>query len=193
MIKKLTTILFIVLLVFAFAACGGSEESATDDIAVGQFDSYVGGELTDLMAAVEDSEYTATYYNQGEDWTNILPLDETWANDFLVGSITEDAENKTIEVDLALKANVENDEMEASLQEKLEVGYAWIAAEKYGKELYGDGFELNYYVDKIAEYAEDENTWFLKAGGELAGQDVTCEATVTGTTESPEVLTLDVY
>lgn len=190
--KKLTTMLLVVLMIFAFAACGG-EEATTDNATAGQFDSFVGGELTDLMAAVEDSEYTATYYNQGEDWTDILPLDESWANDFLVGSITEDAENKTIEVDLALKTNVANDEMEASLQEKLEVGYAWIAAEEYGKEQYGDGFELNYLVDKITESAEDENTWFLKAGGELNGEDVTCEAYVTGTTAQPEVISFDVY
>ena len=43
------------------------------------------------------------------------------------------------------------------------------------------------------EYAEDENTWFLKAECSVDGVKMTCEAKVTGTTEAPEVLAFDVY
>lgn len=190
--KKLLIAMMMVVAIFAFAACGG-EETTTDEATSSQFDSYVGGELTDLMAVIEESDYTATYFNQGEDWTEILPLDETWAQDFLVGKIEEDPDAKTIRVDLKLKTNQEQEDNEAALKEKLEVGTAWIAAEKYGQEIYGKDFEINYITGNITASADDENTWFLKATGELNGEEVTCEAKVTGTTDNPEVLSLDIY
>ncbi|MGN0962584.1 MAG: hypothetical protein ACI4PP_03320 [Clostridia bacterium] len=189
--KKKLIIVMALTLLFAFTACEPEEQTSTTTD--NKFDSYIGGELTDLMTAIDELGYTATYYNQGEDWTDILPLDETWAQDFLVGKIEEDPDTKTVNVDLKLKSNAEQDEIESALEEKLEIGSAWAAVEKYGQQIYGDGFEVDYIVGRISSYAEDENTWFLKATGKLNGEDVTCEALVTGTTENPEVLSLDVY
>lgn len=39
----------------------------------------------------------------------------------------------------------------------------------------------------------DEDTWFLKATCTVNGEDKTCEAKVTGTTDAPEVIFFDVY
>lgn len=193
--KKLLIGLLSLLLAVFLCACSTEEstEETTDAATTAQLDSYIGGELSDLMAAVDELGYTATYFNQGEDWTELLTMDETWPSDFLVGSLNEDPNAKTVKVHLKLKVNAEQEEIEAALKEKLEVGYAWSAAEKYGQDIYGSDFKINYLVGQIDSYAEDADTWSLKAECELHGEEKTCEALVTGTTENPEVLSLDVY
>lgn len=198
--KKIITLMLASALVISIAACGGSKPEATDNKEVveeteetseeGLFDEFVGKPLTELMAKVEETEYTASFFADGVDFTSFI---DSLKEDYLVGGITEDTEAKTIEVDLLLASNAEHDEMTAALEEKLEVYYAWVAAEKYGQDQYGEDFELHYMIGKIEEYAEDENTWFLKAECSVDGVKMTCEAKVTGTTEAPEVLAFDVY
>lgn len=187
--KKIIVICVAVVLVFGIVgAMGGDDESATEQLV-----GFEGKELEELMSAADELGYSATYYVQGEDWTEIIPLDDTWKQELIVDSVTEDAENMTFEANLIFKADLEREDLSIALEEKLSKASAWIAAEEYGQGLYGKDFEINYIVGEINAEPEDENTWFLKATGELAGEDVTCEATVTGTTESPEVLTLNVY
>ena len=133
--KKLFVGLVSMLLMLCITGCSGeseepiSTESETESTPT-QLDSYVGGDLTDLMAAVEELGYEATYYNQGEDWTEILPMDDTWSQDFLVGELDEDPDAKTVSVDLKLKVNAEQEEMEGALEEKLNTVSAWKAVEK---------------------------------------------------------------
>lgn len=158
-----------------------------------QLDGYVNKPLVDLMKKVEELGYTATYYNQGVDYTEILGFyTEEDCESFLIGSVEENPAEKTVIVDLLLKSTVENEEAEATLTQKLSTGAAWVAAENYGEALYGD-FELNYFFGKIEEYAEDADTWFLKAECTAYGMDMTCEAKVTGTENSPEVIYFNVY
>lgn len=191
--KKFYVVLLLIVASLTFAACGGSETSSEEDVTATLLDEYVGGELTALMDAVDDLGYNATYYNQGEDWTDILPLDETMAEDYIVGELDEAPDAKTVDVTMKFKSNAEQEEAESALEEKLEEGAAWSAANKYGKEQYGDSFDLNYIKSKITASAEDADTWFLKAGCEVNGEKMTCEAKVTGTTDAPEVTSFDVY
>lgn len=167
-------------------------ESPTAAVA-NQFDGCIEMPLPEFMKKVEELGYTATYYNQGVDYTEILGFyTEEDCESFLIGSVEENPAEKTVIVDLLLKSTVENEEAKATLTEKLSTGAAWVAAENYGEALYGD-FELNYFFGKIEEYAEDADTWFLKAECTAYGMDMTCEAKVTGTENSPEVIYFNVY
>lgn len=162
---------------------------APTEVAPNQFDGYNEKPLTEFMAAVELSDYTATYLADGVDFTDFI---DSLAEDYLVGELTEDPEEKTVVVDLLLKTNAYHEEVEKELREKLEPVVAWGAVEEHCQAEHGD-FELHYLTGKIEEYAEDENTWFLKAECTIDGVDKICEAKVTGTTDAPELISLDVY
>ena len=80
----------------------------------------------------------------------------------------------------------------SKLKTKLESIYAWQAAESYGKGQYPYGFKLHYFAKQYAQTAEDENTWFLKAGCTVTnafGQkaELTCEARVSGTNDDHRI------
>lgn len=154
------------------------------------FKEYINKPLIDLMEKVGETGYTATYYADGVDFTDFI---DSLKEDYLVGSVEEDPDAKTVKVDLLLKSNAEYDEIKAALEEKLELNSSWLAVQEYGEATYGEGFEVHYLVGKIEEYAEDENTWFLKAECTLSDSDMICEARVTGTTDSPEVIFFDIY
>lgn len=154
-----------------------------------QFDEYIGSSLKSFMAAVELSDYTATYLADGIDFTDFI---SSLVDDYLVGGLTEDPDEKTVVVDLLLKTNSYHEEVEKELREKLEPFAAWVAVEEYCQAEHGV-FELHYLTGKIEEYAEDESTWFLKAECTIGGIDKICEAKVTGTTDAPELVSLDVY
>lgn len=79
-----------------------------------------------------------------------------------------------------------------TLEAKLDPSAAWGTMDLYGKNEYPNGFKLNISKGMLAETAEDENTWFLKARCQvrsLSGTwiDYVCEANVTGTTASPQI------
>lgn len=157
-----------------------------------QFDAEM--PLSDFVEKVEELGYTATYYNQGVDYTEILGFYTSNDLDSLViVSIEEDSSAKTVVVELLPKAFSEQSEAEQTLRSKLETGAAWVAAENHGETIYGESFELHYFSGIIAEYAEDENTWFLKAECTVNGADKVCEAKVIGTTDKPEVIYFDIY
>lgn len=86
-----------------------------------------------------------------------------------------------------------------ALRAKLDVWYAWDAVERYGKRQYPYGFKLEKIKGKLAETVEDENTWFLKATCEVKNEygtwmkNLVCEASVSGTTESPRIDYFIVY
>ncbi len=66
-------------------------------------------------------------------------------------------------MDLVLTSNLELEAKEAALTETLEPSSCWIATESLGEELYPYGFELHYFLGKIAEEMQDDTSWFLKA------------------------------
>ncbi|MCL1796790.1 MAG: zinc ribbon domain-containing protein [Eggerthellaceae bacterium] len=110
---------------------------------------------------------------------------------------------KTVALLINTQENLDNEAaanaMQQALTEKLDVYYAWAAAESYGKSLYPYGFKLHYIVGKLAETPEDENTWFLKATCDVTNaygakmKNVVCEAKVTGTSDNPEIVYFIVY
>lgn len=83
--------------------------------------------------------------------------------------------------------------MEASLEEKLSIVNAMTACEQYGKQNYRN-FKIHSILGKIAEYADDENTWFLKYNVDYDGyENRTMECYVTGTSAAPVVSRFLVY
>ena len=190
--KKLLSILLALGIIFSFAACGSTDNDTSDNANPGEdaLTSLTGTPLPDAMEKINEMGYTATYYADGVDFTDFI---DSVKDDYTAGDITVNADDKTVEVTLELTSNIEADSTEKALTEKLEESAAWSAAEEYGKAEYGDSFELNYLVGKITASADDENTWFLKAECKTDGKDATCEARVTGTTDSPEITFFDVY
>ena len=85
------------------------------------------------------------------------------------------------------------------LDGKLPVSNAWTAVKSYGKQQYPYGFKLHDIMGVLAETAQDENTWFLKATCDVTNEygakakDLVCEAEVAGTKDSPEVISFTVY
>ena len=145
------------------------------------------------MEKVEELGYTATYLNQGVDYTEILNFyTEEDCKSLLVVSIDEDPIAKTVVVNLLPGSFVENEDAEDALRDKLEVGSAWNAVEDYGEAEFGE-FELHYLTGKIAEYADDKDAWFLKAECTFYGIEMVCEAKVTGTTAAPKVVSFEIY
>lgn len=166
---------------------GNTVELSSDEEALA---ALTGTPLSDAMTKISDLGYKATYYADGVDFTEFI---DDVKDDYTTGDIKVNTVNKTVDVTLELTSNLQLKDAEKALSEKLSVGAAWGAAEKYGKAQYGDSFDLNYLTGKIAATAEDENTWYLKAECKANGKDATCEAKVSGTTGSPEIVSFDVY
>ncbi|MDR3542712.1 MAG: hypothetical protein P4L69_17380 [Desulfosporosinus sp.] len=88
---------------------------------------------------------------------------------------------------------------EDALQAKLDVSSAWGAVDLYGNREYPYGFKLEIATGRLAETAVDENTWFLKAKCEVKNEygtwmkNLVCEARVSGTTASPQIVDFRVY
>lgn len=160
-----------------------------EDTIESEFEDCIRKPLAEIMKKIEKYGYSATYLSQGVDFTDFIDM---LADDYLTGDFKIDHKKQTIEVDLLLASNAALEEQESALQEKLDVFYAWLAVEEYGKNLYGS-FELHYITGKLTASIEDENTWFLKATCTALGVDMMCEAKVTGTTNSPQVIYFDVY
>ena len=81
----------------------------------------------------------------------------------------------------------------------LDAAAAWIFADQYGKKEYPYGFKLHWMTGKLAERAEDDNTWFLKATCDVKNaygtwaKGLNCEARVTGTNDLAMVIYFVVY
>lgn len=210
--KRLTVLAVVAVLMISMTACGSSEpapaatEAPTPTVATteapteaptepvtNQLEKFVKKPLVELMARIDELGYTATYFNQGVDFTEILAFyTEEDCKSLLVVSIDEDPFAKTVVVDLLPESFVENEDAENALRNKLEIGSAWNAVEDYGKDEFGE-FELHYLTGKIEEYADDKDTWFLKAECTFYGIEMVCEAKVTGTTAAPNVIEFEIY
>jgi len=91
------------------------------------------------------------------------------------------------------------DATKKALEAKLSPPHAWTTVQAYGKAQFPNGFKLHYTKDKLAETAENKNTWFLKATCDVTDdfgkthKGKVCEARVTGTTDNPKVTYFIVY
>lgn len=171
------------------------------------FASLKNGSLYDAIDTVKESGYTATYVHadSGLDYTENIGAfteDELKNKWVIVDIITADKDDKTVTISINTKDNIsENEEqskMAETLSEKLNYITAWQAVKAYGEKQYIYGFDLHYIAGVLAQEAEDEDTWFLKAEVTITNEynaeaDMTCEARVTGTDANPQVIDFSVY
>ena len=152
--------------------------------------AMIGRPLVDFMEKAETLGYTPTYLADGVDFTDFI---DSLKEDYTTGELIIDEKAKTVEVTLILTSNIDAQNIQKALSDKLSEEIAWNAADNYGKKIYGKSFDLNYLVGKITASADDENTWFLKAECTYSDEDMTCEVKVTGTNNEPEVIYFDMY
>lgn len=185
-------------------ACGGGErpeedvnkvELSEEDKALESLAINRGMLYTEAKSIIEKNGYKASYIYGGEDWGEVLDLyPEEELAEYLVRGIEDiDPEDKTITVELDTKTNVAYAEAEQALNEKLNQTSALIAVKEYGQRQYGDDFDLHYMMGLNNASAKDENTWSFKIEAELDDENKTVDAEVTGTTDSPEVISFDMY
>lgn len=162
--------------------------------------------LPEATTLLQELGYTATYRNAntGIDCTAELstgPTEELAS--WIVTDINiTDINNKTVQLSVNTSENIAANEaaaaITATLEAKLGAGQAWQAADDYGKSLYPYGFKLHYLMEQLAQEAQDENTWFLKAECDVTNEygaeaKMTCEAYVTGTNDAPVVSNFTIY
>lgn len=178
------------------------EKKAAEDAAKKQaeeekkaLESYTEKPVADFMAKVQELGYTAEYMDDGVDFTEIIPDMQA---DYSVDTTEVDTEKKIVSVELIANSVLQTRQITETLEAKLPASACWVAAENYGESQYPYGFELHYLMGKLAEEAYDENTWFLKATCTVtnmfgAEADGTCEVLVTGTKDSPQITSFNVY
>lgn len=99
----------------------------------------------------------------------------------------------SVEYASALEASKTQGAREEALESKLGVIEAMTACEQYGKQNYRN-FKMHSVLGKIAEYASDDDTWFLKYKVDADGyEQLTMECYVTGTSDSPIVKKFTIY
>lgn len=172
----------------------------------GEVNAVVGGSVTDAMSTLSNLGYIANYKHEKTkaDFTEDMEFwDDGELSKWVVTGVNDiNMEKKTVTVYMNTQENIDaeaaSDNMTETLKEKLPVEYAWQAVEQYGEKQYPYGFKLRWITGKLAEKANDENTWFLKANCEITneyGETVkgNCEAQVTGTQDDPQVINFMCY
>ena len=82
---------------------------------------------------------------------------------------------------------------EANLEKRLSKTSAMTACDVYGQRNYKN-FKLHGVTGRVAEFASDDNTWYMKYYVDYDGyKDRSMECYVTGTTSSPTVVKFRVY
>lgn len=179
------------------------EDSSSAPSIQEQLAPYIGKSVSELLPVLAELDCTATFTaeNTDMDFTKQLAYDETYGDIFVVTGFRNINEtSRTAEVLMLGQETIAQQEkdqqrqsMEERLNEKLDVYIAWDAVKDYGKAQYSS-FKLHNLDGKLAEQADDENTWFLKAVCDANGKEgLNCEAQVTGTSDSPQVIYFQVY
>ena len=181
------------------------EDRGSIDDVVERIDDEIGNPLPELVEFMKESGFKATYIaeNSGDDFTDWIADEPEIANNFLVYGYGEiDESEKKVIIYIEGMDTAEEKKQAASnedkLNSKLDEYVAWNYVELYGKKKYPYGFKLHYMLEKYAATAEDENTWFLKAGCTVtnafgAKADLTCEARISGTESNPKIVSFSVY
>lgn len=185
----------------------GIEVHVTGDSAYPKLEALSGQSLYNAMQQISDLGYTATYYHADSNMEYNGEIsaftDDELQNKWVVTECDDiDTDKKTLSVYINTKKNIEEassqQAVEAALSEKLSASTAWQAVDEYGQSQYIYGFDLHTILGVLAEEAEDENTWYLKAEVTITNEynaevEMTCEARVTGTDANPKVIDFSVY
>lgn len=111
--------------------------------------------------------------------------------------IKQSATGKTVTLTIEYASAIESENAqkarESALESKLGIVESMTACQQYGERNYRD-FKMHSIVGKIAEYASDDDTWFLKYTADANGyKNMTMECYVTGTSSSPVIKSFNIY
>lgn len=187
------------------------QEQAEEAELQNQLDSLKGGSYMNAYEKLSEMGYKISWIHStsNQDFTETVEAsiknpDPEWDLPWIIIDYKSlNKENKTITLLINTQENLDSlaaaDAIEKALSEKLDVSYAWTAVKNYGDNEFPYGFKLHNWVGVLAETAEDENTWFLKATCDVTNafgataKDMICEARVIGTTDNPQVIHFLVY
>lgn len=209
----LVTIIIFVIICAVIGIIGSNAGNSESAKAKTQIEALVNQPLSDAMTKIDELEYTAKYYydngKDNNDYTSYV--EETLSNDkkqmkkWVITRYKDiDKDDKTVTLFINTKENVSSQkqvqEEASALESKLGHINACQAAEDYGKQQYPYGFKLH-YMSGMYGYAvsgKNKDTWKIKCTATItnaynASQEVDCEFKVTGTNESPEIVSFDVY
>lgn len=151
-----------------------------------------GMRLSDVYDEINSIGFPVIYIatNTGDDVTSVIAeVTET----YYVNSFYWDEDNDSITVAVTPEFIIEQNAAQKALEAVLSPSVAWGNAEMYGKQEYGNSFNLK-VSQMLGERVSDDGTaWVLKAPCEVNGVEMTCEATVTGTNDNPVVIDFLVY
>ena len=170
-----------------------AEEQQKVDALKSALAGFEGKRLSDVYEEISSLgipvKYIAT--NSNQDMTSVIG-DVT--SSYFIEKAELDWLGDSATIRITPESVIEDQKKRAELTAVLDPFDAWLAAEQYGEYIYGS-FELHYFKGKLAEEPEEDGTaWFLKAYCTVQnGYEMTCEATVGGTTADPVVLYFNVY
>jgi hypothetical protein len=195
-------IVFILLAVIVFVVTNSESNKAP-------FEELVNQPLSTAISKVDELEYSAKYfYDNGtdnNDYTDtvkdVISKDEEELNKYVITRYKNlDTKNKSVDLYINTKDKIKKQEKANELENKLGHINACQAVETYGAEQYPYGFTLHYASDLQGYEVTGENSdsWKIKCSATITTafgttEDVTCEAVITGTNETPNVTSFEVY
>ncbi|MCH4184783.1 MAG: PASTA domain-containing protein [Eggerthellaceae bacterium] len=176
----------------------GKEENAEKTNLKQNLDPMMGGPAKTAYDYLTASGYTVTVLlgSQNYDYTSDFINDsEGWiASSYSGLNVIKKAVTLKITTPGTDAVNKET----SSLDSKLSVESAWTALEQYGDKQYPQGFKAQKIVGNPTEAAEDEDTWLLTVGCTITNSSGVeeknhfCKAEISGTTDSPKVVSFEV-
>lgn len=201
--RVVITIALLLFIFYAFKSCvvKDKDEISMDNTVISKDVSKLDGKtLLDAKNLSEKKGYEFDYIKEvdNSDMTDIVKdYDENMLKSYEITKASAASENSA-KIVYTNEEDKQQMKLKESLKKTLDPAHAWQSVESYGKGEYPYGFKLHYVAGKLAETPMDESTWTLKAACTVtnesnAKQDMTCEATVTGTTDNPQVIDFLIY
>ena len=203
---RIVLIVVVVLVVVGAVAGKGTNSSSTTTHAQientqSQIENLEGKSLIEALEILDSAGIDYKVQNSnGYDYTEELKTWDTEMKDgWVIKSSKKDSFSNSYILSITTQEAIAAEQMKKTLESKLDVGAALTAVEQYGKREYPYGFEIvDIILGNNVDQALDENTWLLKYSCEVinafgATAKMTCEAKVTGTSDSPQVTEFAVY
>ena len=160
-----------------------------------------GKTLTEAMTVLSElgKEYSVKGDSNSYDYTEEC---KSWSQEMTDGWIVKSIGNgwfsDVYTIKITTQEAVAADQMKETLQAKLSADNAETAVMLRGEQEYPYGFKFKYFTGETSDTVVDENTWLIKRSCEItnafgAKATMTCEAKVTGTNSSPQVLDFTIY
>lgn len=182
---------------------GGDENQSSNS----HVDDYVGKDAREAYNTLEAAGYDVRFVfdraNNGgftEDGFQEYILQEFDIDSYselpyVVTGQSANGKTITLKVDYStvVESNNAQAQREEALEKKLGIVESMTACQQYGERNYS-GFKMHSILGKIAEYASDDDTWFLKYTVDADGRkNMTMECSVTGTSANPAVKSFMIY